>query len=101
MSTRRCGWPCSAGAGPSMLKELHAMDEGDVRLIRRGRKHVVVKLLEKTGPPKGAEPPDREVLRQRLTGQKRAEALDKWVDGVMEGAYVFVDEDAVKQAAKR
>jgi len=76
------------GVGPLMLDALFSIEEGGEKLVARGRRFTVVMLVEKTKTLKDYKVPNREAIRRYLLDKKRAEALDAWVDTVVEGAKV-------------
>jgi len=76
------------GLGPLMLDAVFSLDEGGEKIIARGRRFTVVRLEEKKKTASGSSLPDMGRTREYLIEKKASEALDDWLEKVVEEARV-------------
>jgi len=71
------------GLSPLMLDAVFSLDEGEEKIIARGRRFTVVRLEEKKKTASEARLPDMGRTREYLIEKKASEALDDWLDKVV------------------
>lgn len=69
--------------GPLMADAVYSMEQGEEKVVARGRRFTVVKLVEKKKTVDASSLPDRRRIREYLMEKKTAKALDEWVDSVV------------------
>jgi hypothetical protein len=76
------------GLSPLMLDTVFSLDEGEEKIIARGRRFTVVRLEEKQKTAGKSRLPDMDSIRDYLIEKKATEALDDWLDKVVGEARV-------------